>query len=473
MKYATKQTSHEQAVNSSPFSSREVSLTRRQILRSVGLTGAAAAAGPLIFRPIAHAAEIPKRLIVFYTIGGVDPAWDPTGTRDSWMLSPHLEPLLPFKNKLNLISGLKSTARELYGSSSTDGHFSCNQHALSSWQPAPNAKPGGVSFDNFISEKLKAAGRSGPIDHMYVQVGASGVDYHDRPQRPSVTSSGQVRNPLNSPTDILKLYFPMAPAPSTPGGLDAAKQSTQLLDFLKGEYDRYGKADKMDLASKKRFADHLERLNDLARLLPNPDRAISKACYKPTPAASQTMEVNNRFTVETVATAFACDTARVALIDMGFGVNQNIVGGVSEFNLGAGLQTVHELGHQVHGGNLKTNAAARAKLLHSFRLQGIDPLAQLLTMLDSIDEADGKTLLDHSVVLWCQQSSDGNHNMTNFRYLTAGSCGGAIKTNQYIKTNGSSITDVWAAIAKAMGIADVTGIADPFTFDGPLPGLLV
>jgi hypothetical protein len=48
------------------FSNRQVGLTRRQILRSVGLTGAAAAAGPLVFSPVAQAADIPKRLIVFH-----------------------------------------------------------------------------------------------------------------------------------------------------------------------------------------------------------------------------------------------------------------------------------------------------------------------------------------------------------------------------------------------------------------------
>jgi hypothetical protein len=104
MKYNNGQPSHAQAPTKSPFSKRDLGLTRRHILRSVGLTGAAATVGPLVFSPIAHAAEIPKRLIVFYTIGGVDPAWDPTGTRDSWTLSPHLAPLLPFKNKLNLLS---------------------------------------------------------------------------------------------------------------------------------------------------------------------------------------------------------------------------------------------------------------------------------------------------------------------------------------------------------------------------------
>ncbi len=441
--------------------------TRRQILRTVGLSGIGLGTGALAFRPLANAADIPKRLVVFYTIGGVDPAWDPVGTKDNWELSAHLEPLKPFKSKLNLISGLESRSFGLFGTTGEGGHETRSQHALAAWPPAPAAKPGGVSFDNFIGEKLRAIGRTAPIDHLYLQSGGAASAYHDRNLRPSVRSNGEIRNPVESPAQILNLYFPTDPKADPMAG----RKSAYLNDFLKREFELYAKSGKMDVQSKRRFSDHLDRLRDLEALLPGGGKDPSSACARPMPPVGSNLAVRNRFFAETVATTLACDTSRVVLIDMAWAVNPALVGGVSEFNLAPGLETIHELGHQVHGGSLSNDAKAREKLLQSFRLQCIDPLAQMLAAMDAIEEPDGKTLLDHSVVLWCQQSSDGNHNMKGFRYLLAGSGGGYFKTNQYLQLPGRSITDVWVSVANAMGISDVNGIASPHAYDGPVDEL--
>lgn len=443
------------------------SATRRQILRTVGLSGLGLGTGTLSFRPAAHAADVPKRLVVFYTIGGVDPAWDPIGTKDNWELSSHLEPLKPFKTKLNLISGLESRSFDIFGSTGEGGHETRSQHALAAWPPAPAAKPGGVSFDNFISEKLRAMGRSAPIDHLYLQSGGAASAYHDRNLRPSVRSNGETRNPVESPAQILSLYFPTDPKADPV----AAKSSSYLMDFLKREFDLYAKAGKMDAQSKRRFSDHLDRLRDLEALLPGGGKDPSSACTRPTLPVGSNLAVRNRFFAQTVATALACDTSRVVLLDMAWAVSPAMVGGLSEFSFAPGLETIHELGHQVHGGYLANDAGARQKLLQSFRLQCIDPLSEMLGAMDAIEEADGKSLLDHSVVLWCQQSSDGSHNMKGFRYLLAGSGGGYFKTNQYLHLPDRSITDVWVSVANAMGISDVNGMASPHAYDGPVDQL--
>ncbi|MDX2023875.1 MAG: DUF1552 domain-containing protein [Deltaproteobacteria bacterium] len=449
------------------------SATRRQILRTVGLSGLGLGAGTLSFRPIAQAAEIPKRLVVFYTIGGVDPAWDPKGDRTNWELSDHLSPLKPFKEKLNLVSGLKSGSAE-FGFNDGGGHGSRSQHALAAWapksvkeNPSENSLPGGVSFDNFIAEKLRASGNSAPIDHLYLLSKTTGYDYHDFNLYPSRRSNGEVRHPDENAAAIVDLYFPKGNSKPKSTGPDS---SAYLVNFLKQQYDRYAKADKMDLESKRRFSSHLDRLTDLEKLSA---RAASDACTRPEVPTATDLVTRNRFFAELVATALACDTARVILLDMGWAVSPSLVGGVKEFNLPPANQTIHELGHEVHGtGPLSTNQAARDKLLHSFRIQNVDPLSQLLAKMDSVQEADGKTLLDHSAVLWCQQSSDGNHGLTDFRYLLAGGAGGKLKTNQYLHLPGRSTADVWVTLAKAMGISDTTGIADRFAYDGPIDELL-
>jgi hypothetical protein len=61
--------------------------------------------------------------------------------------------------------------------------------------------------------------------------------------------------------------------------------------------------------------------------------------------------------------------------------------------------------------------------------------ANLVQMLDSINEGDGK-LLDHSAAIWFNEMSDGNaHNLNNAPIIQAGSCGGYFKTGWAINVD--------------------------------------
>jgi hypothetical protein len=60
-------------------------------------------------------------------------------------------------------------------------------------------------------------------------------------------------------------------------------------------------------------------------------------------------------------------------------------------------------------------------------------LARLLERLDSYVEADGKTALDNSVILYTNELSDGKgHSYIDLPYLLAGSCGGYFKQGEYV-----------------------------------------
>jgi hypothetical protein len=59
--------------------------------------------------------------------------------------------------------------------------------------------------------------------------------------------------------------------------------------------------------------------------------------------------------------------------------------------------------------------------------------ARLLDRLDSYVEADGKTVLDNSVMLYTNELSDGKgHSFMDLPYLLAGSCAGYFKQNEYV-----------------------------------------
>ncbi|HEY0712479.1 MAG TPA: DUF1552 domain-containing protein, partial [Polyangia bacterium] len=86
--------------------------SRRQVLRGTGV----AIALPWLetFAPRkAHAqAAVKKRFMTLYFPNGTAEFWLPTGqgAGDAWKLSPILEPLLPMKKYLTVLSGINNTA---------------------------------------------------------------------------------------------------------------------------------------------------------------------------------------------------------------------------------------------------------------------------------------------------------------------------------------------------------------------------
>src|SRR5262249_24281623 len=85
-------------------------LTRRALLRGVGVTVALPwlEAFPRGARaPGADAPASPQRVAVLFMGNGICPKhWDAKGAGDSMELSKSLEPLKPFRSRLNVISGL-------------------------------------------------------------------------------------------------------------------------------------------------------------------------------------------------------------------------------------------------------------------------------------------------------------------------------------------------------------------------------
>ncbi len=85
-------------------------------------------------------------------------------------------------------------------------------------------------------------------------------------------------------------------------------------------------------------------------------------------------------------------------------------------------------------------------------------------------EGDG-TVLDNTVVLWCNELSDGRfHTHQNMPWLLAGSAGGYFRTGRYMQYANKSHNDLLLSLCHAMGVEDET-FGDPSFCSGPLSGL--
>ena len=95
----------------------------------------------------------------------------------------------------------------------------------------------------------------------------------------------------------------------------------------------------------------------------------------------------------------------------------------------------------------------------------------LLKQLDALPEpgADG-TLLDHTLVVWARELSDGRlHNCESVPFILTGARG-YLKTGRYLKLGGEPHQKLLVSICQALGLANQT-FGDESHGSGPLGGL--
>src|SRR5205814_4464855 len=96
--------------------------------------------------------------------------------------------------------------------------------------------------------------------------------------------------------------------------------------------------------------------------------------------------------------------------------------------------------------------------------------AYLLGNLSAIPEGNG-TMLDNTVILWCNELGKGNsHSRDNMHWLLAGGCGGYFKTGRYLQYAGESHSNLLVSLANAMDV-NISTFGDPGYCTGPMSKL--
>jgi hypothetical protein len=87
--------------------------------------------------------------------------------------------------------------------------------------------------------------------------------------------------------------------------------------------------------------------------------------------------------------------------------------------------------------------------------------ARFLEKMQSTEDVDGKSLLDHSMIVYGSGNADGNrHTHEDLPIVLAGGGGGALKTGRYVKAAGVPITNLFLTMADAMGAKGVESHGD-------------
>jgi hypothetical protein len=126
----------------------------------------------------------------------------------------------------------------------------------------------------------------------------------------------------------------------------------------------------------------------------------------------------------------------------------------------------HELSHTGNTDAVATEKLVKINVWHS------EQFKYMLDALSAVQEADGSSMLDSSLILWGNELGAGNnHTYKNIPWLIAGGAGGALKTGRQINYKDQPHNNLLVSVCNAMGFDDVTTFGIPGVCTGPLQGL--
>jgi hypothetical protein len=440
-------------------------LSRRQLL--YGLGGVSVAL-PLLQSLRAHADEVtaPKRLVLLYTPNGViSDAWWPTNvsSETAFELNAIHQPLAPFRSRLTFVGGVDLTVtnegpgglhqkgigglftgRKLQsGSQFVDG---CGQTA--GWAD-------GISVDQAV---VKAVAANTLLPSL--ELGVRALD-NDVQGRISYAGPGQPLPPINDPLDAFNRLFSMLGASSA--SIAALRQNRRsVLDTVQAQFASF--SPRLSSDDRKKLDAHLTLVRDVERRLTDvtSERACSAPSAPPTldPQNPSDMPLIADLELDMLAAAFACDLTRVASFQISTSLNRIAYPWLNNSTLEG-----HTLSHAGPSDTEAHDELVSRQTWHAGRL------AHLLTRLSEIQEVDGTSVLDNTLVVWGNEVSQGNtHSHANMPFLLVGG-GWHFRTGRFVQNQGLPHNNLLVSVLNAMGISAST-FGDPAFCTGALSGLV-
>lgn len=432
---------------------------RRAFVRSAGV----ALALPLLesLRPrrtaLAASGDVPLRLLVIYTPNGMHMAdWTPAGAGTDFALSPILTPLEPVRQEVLVLSGIDNKPAETEGfgqhAPATAPFLTCTNVAKS--EDVNNA----ISMDQVAANAFGDATRFASLQlgtHGGSNAGGCDGGY----------SCAYTRNIswANATTPMPKLIDPRAVFDLMFAGYDPEATAAELARrrvYKKSVIDSV-LADTTSLQGKLGTSDREKLEQYLTGVREIEMRIDAEGTEEVCPATEMpgsdlAFPAQVRSMLDLMAIAAQCDLTRVVTFMMG----NSISGQTFPF---AGVDGAH---HQIsHHQNNQTNLAQLTKIDR----WEVEQFVYLVDKLAQIDDGDGTSVLDNTIVYFANEVSDGNtHTNRDLPILLAGRGGGSINPGRHVRYEGDALSNLYIAMLQGLGV-DIDEFGDDGT--GPISGL--
>ncbi len=207
----------------------------------------------------------------------------------------------------------------------------------------------------------------------------------------------------------------------------AAAPRASIIDLVYQDYTRLKANPRLAAADKARLDEHLTRVADIQRRL-----TVTSSCAKPTrpgtpatPVCGQPdTQVSYYKTYQDIlVAALQCGLTRVAHV---------YLGGSVTFGERCNSDWHWTISHAVQ------DASPQASMVAAYRKQFAELIVPLVAKLDGVIDAQGKSLLDRSIVYWAHEHGQRSHGLENLPVVMFGGARGAMKTGNHIDVRDSA-----------------------------------
>lgn len=417
-------------------------LTRRTVLRALGLQLALPMVASVVAEPVRAQSATRTRYIAGYFPNG---AFMPEGTNGSWSWEDALQPLEAFKQNTMVLRGLHN------GFNGIDPHWQ-NCTGFLSCRPIQLGDPGvarcAKTADQYVADKHTSPLRSLEIGGLYYHV----HPLNDHPgysndylNRISWQSEDKFRSPVADPARLFeRLFSSSAEGAERLKYLRARKQS--VLDHLHQDAERL--SSRLPESYRPVLGSYMETVRELETLVSGPGGTCQGDFAAPTEdfsAPNKNYVLRFQLMHRMVVLAMQCGQTNVASIMYGPAVSEDLR---FQEELGDG-NGHHAVAH--HGGTEDSIT----------RLKAITKL-QTGLLADLLGRLKAASLLSDTVVVYGSDMSDGNVHLTkNLPVLLCGE-GNDLKLGQEVGAPDAPrpISDLHMDVFSLLGVDSVTSFGE-------------
>lgn len=400
------------------------SLERRAFLRGLG----AAVALPMLdamapaMAATTAATKAPVRLGFLYVPNGIImDRWTPSKTGTGFEFAPTMKALEPFRNNLNVLSGLAQVNGRALGDGAGD-----HARAGATWLTGVHPKKtegasirAGISADQIAAKELGNATQLASLElglEMPTLAGGCDSGYSCAYTNTISWRSETTPNPMEvNPRKVFERLFGDGDSTDAAARLKNLKEQRSILDYIAGSIDRL--ETNLGARDRSKLSEYLDSIRDIERRIQKAElqNASMKLPTMERPGAiPDEFEEHAKLMMDLYVLAFQTDMTRVISFMLAReGSNRSYRSiGVSDGH--------HSVTHHQNDPE-KIEKTVKINNLH------VKMFAYLLDRMRSTPDGDG-SLLDHSLLMYGSSISDGNlHTHHDLPIVLAGGGGGQVK----------------------------------------------
>jgi hypothetical protein len=397
--------------------------------------------------PSAH----PLRMAFLYVPNGVImDRWRPTGEGSGFTLGPSLQPLEPYRDQIQIVSGL-AHRNGFAGPDGAGDHARATATILTGARPHKTAGADirvGVSVDQLAARHLgrstrfpslelscDSARRSGSCDSGYSCAYSFNMSWR---------TENQPASPESNPRAVFERLFGEGTAAERAANLAARQRGRRsVLDFVLEESRSLRGT--LAAADRRKLDEYFSGVREIERHVADFDRfpipEVEDLPLPDRPPASYGEHI--RLMADLLVLAFRTDSTRIATFMLAHdGSNRSF----PELGVGDGH---HSLSH--HQG--KEEWIAKLATIDRFYAE---QLAYLLSRLAETREADGRSLLSNAMVVYASGLSDGNrHRHDDLPVILAGAAGGRLAAGRHLRLPAERpMADLYLTMLDILGVRE-------------------